>query len=269
MFDPYNIYKRQIRSSHSGQVLRKKIRRKSGKVYTNEELESAIPPLRALGYNVRKGNFYATQITSWSDVYNLDMGSVIFLNNLALPVLFSSIWPDIKSDFQDCLKIDPLSVVNLLFEIDLISINLYGQYNPTGTSHRFPALNLYISNSSDRISAIPPSGSPDLKVPSSNFNISFRSFSNSQIFLSESCILSTNDLWGYTNILTKKETLNSTYLNVIQRSQPAIITALRNDDYSVFDPTLFYSYISNGNQLPATISNSFLTLQVKMIIEHK
>lgn len=267
MFDPYNIYKRQIRSSHSGQVLRKKLRRKSGKVYTNEELISAIPPLRALGYHVEKGKFYSTQITSWSDTYILDTGSVVFSDTSATPFLFSTIWSDIKSDFQDCLSIDPLSVINLLFEIDLLSINLYGSYQTSGTV-TFPSIGLYIADPSKAISSGVWS-SLTISNPSNNFNVSFSSYSDSSVYLTESSTRSDTLFWGYAGFVTKNEIQDSNYLNVIQRGQPAIITALRNDDYSVFNPPLFYMFMSQAAQTPATISNSFITFQVKMIVEHK
>ena len=51
-YDPFRIYNKRSKSSHKGQVLRKKIPNWIGYCFTDEELERAINSLEARGYHL-------------------------------------------------------------------------------------------------------------------------------------------------------------------------------------------------------------------------
>jgi len=266
MFDPYNIYNRSTHKSHKGQVLQKRIPRYEGKAFTNEELEQAIPALRAAGYYV---NRRPLSKSAFRDIiYPLNLG-IFYLTDIASPVSlnWSDVWPTIKPDFESLLNIDPILVDSILFKIDVLSFSLEGQMN--FARHGTSSPTFYFIDPNSAISF--PQDTTQYAMQQNDPSIySLSCYSDTDVLMFR-CLTqagySENEI-GQVSIVNKLENTDNPYLYTITRQQPAILTALRNDDYSVFNPSLI-NILWNGTlyDVPISIQNTLITFRVHLEYE--
>ena len=113
-YDPFKIYSKRSKSTHKGQVLRKKIPNYIGYCFTDEELERAIQGLEARGYHIFAPGIRLPQTIFYTNVYIIDTGSLNFPNiNDVLTVKFHVVWNIVFNDFSRYLQIDQ---INLMIE---------------------------------------------------------------------------------------------------------------------------------------------------------
>ena len=260
-YDPFRIYNKRSKSSHKGQVLRKKIPNWIGYCFTDEELERAINSLEARGYHIYRPGVSSPQTIIKSDVYVISLGNLTFQNlNDTFSLQFSTLWNLIFFDFYNFLQIDPVRTSNVLFGIDILSINLYGRFQlPNAINNAFD-LNFYFFD-------------PNSPIDITNQQVSLAADSYSNIFSIQSSTHNNllgiykvtdynNVVRGIANVFQKQEATNSPYLYTIIRQQPAILTALRTQDYNTFDPILFNVQFTGAVPGPLSISHSNYTVRV-------
>lgn len=250
-YDPFRLYVRSQRSSHRGQVLRKKYYPYFGQAFTDEEIDRVIKSLEDRGYNI----FPPGTFSSGSNSFYHDTVGTFSIGEISFPppapselaFSFSTLWNAVEPEFAEILDASPDSITRLSFRIDIISINSWGVFGVNDISTEQSAISLYFQDSSKSISYMP------LNNIGHGFinHLSVQSLNNQKV-------LNFGAGYNYTSSkeLLKKEGLDSPYLMSFINTDPTIIVALKNKDYSGFNPILFNFVYSGDEPLPLTIPNT-------------
>lgn len=250
-YDPFRLYVRSQRSSHKGQVLRKKYYPYFGNAWTDEDLNRVMKSLEDRGYNIFPPGAFPSVSNSFSHdtVGIFNIGAITFPSPSPseLAFSFSTLWNVVEPEFSEILDASPDSITQFSFRIDIISINSWGVFELPSYNSNNSSISLYFQDSSKSITYMPscPIG------PGSRNHLSLQSLNN-QTLLNFSHIYN----YSYTEELSKKEGLDSPYLVSYIETDPTIIVALKNKDYSVFNPILFNFVYSGSQTLPLTIPNT-------------
>lgn len=260
-YDPFQIYTKRSKSTHKGQVLRKKIPNYIGYCFTDEELERAIDGLAARGYHIFKPGVnperFILKHLEHTYVYsNINLVDLNYAQNSQYTYHFSDIWSNVINDYADILAIDDTRVQQFSFYVGLISYHFGGQNNPAtvGTTATF---HFYYDD--DLI--------PDLDTTINIYNsnqqrLSFGAFSFN--FQKRATINGIS-----LNLGNKSVFQDRPYLNMTESQQPAILTALRNQDYQTFDPDILSWSITFQNQAATlTIDNHFISVVIGLGIKY-
>ena len=265
-YDPFQIYTKRSRSTHKGQVLRKKIPNYIGYCFTNEELDRAIEGLIARGYRIFKPGQRLSSKVFYSQVYNISSGSLTFDNlNDIKTVQFSTLWANIYNDFSPYLQVDPIRTSNVIFRVDIISINLFNLFQLPNASNSDTEILFYFFDPEAVIDIT--DSSVRFNSSSSNSSYSLQSLDNANLLAIYNILNAASRRAASTNIIAKLENTGEPYLNTIIRQQSAILTALKNQDYTVFNPSLFSVVFGGENLGPLSISDSMYTVRVHLQYE--
>lgn len=263
-YDPFRLYVRSQRSSHKGQVLRKKYYPYFGCVFTDEEVERVIKSLTDRGYNI----FPPGSFPSGSNSFSHDTVGVFNIGEISFPLpspselsfSFSTLWNVVEPEFSEILDASPDSISSFVFRIDILSINSWGPFSLSYSSSGNSSISLYFKDASQSIIYMPTTSI----AGAGDNHISVQSL-NTQKCLNFSLV--TN--YKFTEELSKKEGLDSPYLISYIETDPTIIVALKNKDYSVFNPVL-YNFVYTGSQaLPLTIPNTCATFHLHLEYDTK
>lgn len=264
-YDPFRLYSRQKTSSHKGQVLRKKFYPVLGDTYTREDLNRVIAALTAQGYQV-----YFPGVSPPSPpktilhgtVGTFDIGEISFPSPAPseLSFSFSTLWNAVEPEFSEILDVDPSSISNFEFRLDIISINSWGSFTAPSYNDKMAEISLYFQDSAKAITYMTSS---DIK-PGYQNHVSMQSLDNQKVlnlgFVYDS---------SYTQERSKMEGLDSSFLMSYIETDPTIIVALKNKDYSVFNPVLF-NFVYHGSQpLPLTIPNNVACFHIYLEYDTK
>lgn len=255
-YDPFQLYTRRQKSTHQGQVIRKKIPKYYGRCYTNEELEEAIAGLKARGYRIFNPGqpISVSQEMTRAFVYpHITASSFTINRNETFDIKFHNFWPNIKTDFSDILRIDNLRVSNLYFEVSLVSLIIRGftKSNPDAP------LSLRIQTSS--LGDTKPF--TVYEETGADTYLEYVSYLNDRMFIIKNLGA---DIIDYD--LPFMNDNPTPFLNYVSRQQVAILTALRDNDYLVFDPQIF-AIKEDDTQPSITIGNVILCIFVKLHIK--
>lgn len=261
VYDPFGLYQHHQKKSHDGQVLRKKLIPPQNYAISEEMLKQAQEILikagiRGFNSSVPQRLFIFKQYPNLSTA-NFELPPAIETN---LSFQFSNFWDIIKNDFAPIYNtVSPLSVTNISFIINFNSI-IFG---PSATVQA--PTNLFIRVQFDGYST--PSGTPFApQIQSGHTYISFSSY-DSISFIREQDVATNVDGGGF---VTKQTPTSHPFLSSVQNRSPAILTALKNSDYSVFNPTLIICLLRNlSDQYSVTFSNVIYNFSVELAVEYK
>lgn len=263
-YDPFRLYVRSQRSSHKGQVLRKKYYPYFGNVFTDEDIQRVINSLTDRGYNIfPPGTFPSGSNSFFHDtVGTLNLGEISFPSPhpSELSLSFSTLWNVVEPEFSEILDVSPDSITRFEFHIDIISINSWGAfYYPQNNPYNF-AISLYFQDQSKSINYL--KSQRIARDPQNHISV--------QSLSSQSAIhFSYANTTSVTEEFSKKEGLDTPYLYSYHETDPSIIVALKNKDYSVFNPVL-YNFVSSGDvPLPLSIPNTTATFHLHLEYDTK
>lgn len=238
-YDPFRIYARSHKASNKGQVLRKKYYPFLGNTFTQSDIQRVIDSLEQRGYNIFPPGAFppSSHETIFHDTVGvLSIGQITFPSNSSSPLsfLFSTLWDIIEPEFAPILNVSPDSISNFEFRIDIISINSWGNILCSSSTSTFP-ISLYFKDEAKSITFM-----PSIYIHSNDdYHISVQSL-NSSIVLN---FTSVNKQDSFEDQIPKKEGLDTSYLMGYLETNPSLITALKDKDYSSFNPILYnFSY---------------------------
>ena len=226
-YDPFQLYTNKQKKTHQGQVIRKKIPNYIGYCFTNEELDRAIEGLKARGYHIYEPGVNPERqfLKHLEHTYiypNIDLGNLQYANQTQYTYNFSDIWPLVINDYSDILSIDNLRVQQCHFFVSLISYSFGGMIAFTGNSG-IVSFSIYYDPTS-----VFPDESFGASTATTQWAFGASSFSDQYALKTQTRLIKSQ----------KVVATNIPYLNITERQQVAILTALRTEDYNVFDPQL-------------------------------
>ena len=176
-FDPFDLYSHRQGHSHNGQILRKKPVKPSYAI-SNEMVKDAKRVLESVG--LYSSNHFIPKF--FSNVYTMNSGQLQFpaIDNV-LSVSFQNLWDIIYDQFLPLLRVDPTSVSNLIFSIDIISINLFRNYNLPNANGSYTDIRFYFFDPAQTLD-ITGSGYGDLTFYNSFYGLfSLQAFDNANL----------------------------------------------------------------------------------------
>lgn len=256
LYDPFRLYTHHQKKSHDGQVIRKKLIPPQNYAISEEMLKQAQEILIKAG--IRGFNSSIPQ-----RLFNFKNYPNIEHTNLSIPsgestiqLLFSGFWDVIKQDFASIYNtVDPLSVKNIEFSIQLSSCILGPQIQTIGSS-----ANLRILFTFDGVSA----KGTNAPFSSGQMCVGCFSYTAQQYLYILQAPNSSSDASYFVN---KNTETTHPYLASVTNNSPAILTALKNSDYAVFNPQLLLISFNNSSASPFIISNVIYNLTVGLAVE--
>ena len=134
-YDPFRLYYRSQAKSHKGQILRKKYYPYQGLTLSDDDIKRVLETLENLNYRIfAPGEPLPIPPTPLSTHFQ-DVVFPFYTQSISFPasgytsiVKFALLWDHVYDFFSSLLNIDPQSVSNFSFTINVISINIYGQF---------------------------------------------------------------------------------------------------------------------------------------------
>lgn len=253
-YDPFRIYSRSQKASYKGQVLRKKYYPILGNTFTQSDIQRVIDSLEQRGFTISPPGTIFSRALFHDTVGIFNVGEITFPSNSPSPLsfFFSTLWNVVEPEFAPLLNASPDSISNFQFQIDIISINSWGKFKSTKSSF---SISLYFQDAAKSITFMPSVYVSD----GEDYHISVQSLSNQSVLNFTS--VHNQDL--YDDVLSKKEGNDTSYLMSYLETNSSLITALKNKDYSSFDPALYnFSFPSSSGNL--TLSNNFVTFHLHL-----
>lgn len=260
-YDPFRIYARSQKASNKGQVLRKKYYPFLGNTFTQSDIQRVIDSLEQRGFTIKPPGAYLSSTKSHDTVGTFNVGEYTF-PSISAPELsfsFSTLWNVVAPEFAELLDASPDSIINFEFRLDIISLSSWGViYFPSNNGYQ-THISLYFKDASKAIDYMPQ----NTLTSGVNRYFTVQSFNNEKL-------LNFSFVTSAPSEITKKEGLDSPYLMSYIETDPTIIVALKNKDYSVFNPVL-YSFVYSGSSspLPLTIPNSVATFRIHLSYDNK
>ena len=256
VYDPFRLYAHHQKKSHDGQVIRKKLIPPQNYAISEEMLKQAQEILIKAG--IRGFNSSLPQrlfiFKNYPNIEHTNLSIVSGDSNLSLQ--FSGFWDVIKNDFASIYNnVDPLSVKNIEFTIQLNSFIFGPQVQTIGST-----ANLTFHFTFDGFSK-------EWTIPclSGRMCVGCISYTTQQCFVEIQAPHNASD----TTILSTKDTETThPYLSSVTNNSPAILTALKNSDYTVFNPQLLLTSFNNASTSPFIISNVIYNLTVGLAVEY-
>lgn len=264
-YDPFRIYTRSNRSSHAGQVLRKKYYPFLGTTFSDETISQVIHSLAERGFRIfPPGRPLPTNELVFNDlVYTMGLGPLELSEHQHFyPFSFRVLWDVIYQQFSPILDAPLSHVSNFLFVINILSINLYGLFN-FSTTQGNSQFQFYFQ---DPVSIIQvPNGLYQLVNSNTNL-ISLQSVDH--LHYLESYILSQPPVQTQTigsSYLTEKlENTQNPYLYFYSYSDSSILPLLKSKDYEHFNPELYHLATGGNRNGPTIVNTSTVTFQVHL-----
>lgn len=259
VYDPFQLYTHHQKKSHDGQIIRKKLTPPPNYAISEEMVKQAQEILIKAG--IRGFNSLANKRLFIFKQYpyifqdNLDIGNA----ETTVTFSFSSFWDAIKADFAPIYNtVLPISVKQISFEVYLNSV-IFGPYSTSNGSY-----NVQYGFAFDGYST-PSSSTYSSYLSSSHFYISLSSINTSQ-FLIEIDGQGQSDSGGFVN---KNTETSHPYLTYVLNQSPAILTVLKNSDYTVFNPDLIQTIFKHPGNGILTISKVIYSVTVALAVEYK
>lgn len=265
-YDPFHLYSRSQKSTHKGQVLRKKFYPYLGSTFTDETIQRVIKSLEERGYRIfppgrpfpSKPDFIFRNL-----IYTLDTGVIDLLSpNQYYDLPFSLLWDAIFPSFSDILNPPLNRVSDFQILVNIISINLFGTFSYTSSGAA--QFNFYFEDPSS-VLLIPDTSY--IMVNSDVNLISLQSYSETQYLESYGLVykpgLGSEAISAKSKLENKLESLNSSLLYSYLNTEKSIIPFLASQDYTSINFPLynvaFGGSAANGS---AHIGSSSVTVQV-------
>lgn len=261
-YDPFRIYSRSNRSSHAGQVIRKKYYPLLGTTFSDETISQVIHSLEERGYQIfPPGRPLPSTKLKFNDlVYTLGTGPVELTQKQHFyPLSFQVLWDAVYSQFSSLLDAPLSKVSDFLFVMQIISINLFGPFvfstNNNDIQFQFyfgdPASILLVPDSTFHL------------INSNNNLISLQSIDNSTYLESFSLSIN-NDTIAGSNPVPKLENRDNPYLYFISSFDSSILPLLKSKDYAHYNPTLYHLATGGTRNGPTTVNSTTITVQVHL-----
>lgn len=257
IYDPFRLYTHHQKKSHDGQVIRKKLIPPQNYAISEEMLKQAQEILIKAG--IRGFNSSINQrLFIYQNYPNIEHTNLSINSGQSdLALTFSGFWDVIKSDFSSIYdSVDPLSVKNIEFKINLNSFIMGPQIQTIGSSavinftFTFDGVSRSINN---------------VPFGSGRMTIGCFSYTTQKYYFDLQTPNSSSD----SSVLSDKDTETShPFLSSITNNSPAILTALKNSDYDVFNPLLLLSHFNNQSTSPFILSNVIYNLTVGLAVEY-
>lgn len=265
-YDPFRLYSRSQKSTRKGQVLRKKYYPYIGSTFTDETIQRVIKSLEERGYRIfppgrslpSKPDFIFRNL-----IYTLDTGELALLTpNQYYDLPFSLLWDSIYPSFQDILNppLDRVSYFQIL--VNVISINLFGNF--VITSSGAGQFQFYFE---DPASVLLIPDTSYIMVNSDVNLISLQSYSETQYLESYGLVykpsLQNETIIAKSKLENKIEGLNGSTLYSYLNTEKTIIPSLASQDYtSINFPLYNVSFGGSSANGSAHIGSSSITVQV-------
>lgn len=260
-FDPFALYNHRLKYSHNGQIIRKKPY-KPDYAISGDMVKEAQRILAAVGiYN----STIPAPIPPITDVFTLygssdDPYLINVTDSNPVPVQWSAIWPSIKSRFNTLLNTSPSGFE---FQIKVISFTLFGvlsfpdqQSSPNPYFYfNNPAAALQIVQQTDLTAISGRNGAFGIQALTNNACLTFYDINSSNV----------NVDYGGFLVRPKNEGRENSALYTIASTDLTVFTALKDNDFTVFNPALINFYMSNS-RFPQRISDYQITFQVYMSV---
>lgn len=256
VYDPFRLYTHHQKKSHDGQVIRKKLIPPQNYAISEEMINQAKNILIKAG--IRGFNSSIPQrlvlFKNYPNIENVNLSIAPGESNLAL--LFSGFWDVIKGDFASIYNnVDPLSVKNIAFTIQLNSFIIGPRIETIGSS-----ANITFGLTFDGVSV-----EYTRTFLTGWMCIGCFSYTTQKFFLEINTPNSSSD----NSILQNKNTETAEpYLTSVTNHSPAILTAIKNSDYNVFNPQFLLLSFNNASTSPFVVSNVIYNLTVGLAVEY-
>lgn len=264
-YDPFRIYTRSNRTSHAGQVLRKKYYPFLGSTFSDETISQVIKSLEERGYQIfSPGRPLPSTLLKFNDlVYTLGTGPIELTENQHFyPLSFSVLWDAIYSQFSAILD-PPLSQVsNFLFVMQVISINLFGPFT-FSTSQGNSQFQFYFEDPAS-ILLVPDTA---YQLVNNNHNlISLQSVDNATYLESYAVHVypTQTQTTVRSSLVDKLENTGNPYLYAYSNFDSSILPYLKNKDYTHFNPDLYHISTGGNRDGPTIVNQSIITIQVHL-----
>lgn len=257
VYDPFRLYTHYQKKSHDGQVIRKKLIPPQNYAISEEMLKQAQEILIKAG--IRGFNSSVShRLFKFQTYPNLEHTNLsIPSGQSTLQLQFSLIWDAVKNDFASIYNdVDPLSVRDIEFQVQLNSFILGPQIQTIGPSS---VINFQFDfdGVSRQINNVPFS--------SGRGTIGFFSYTTQQYYFDLQTPNSSSD----SSVLSNKDTETThPYLSSVINRSPAILTALKNSDYAVFNPQFLLISVNNTSSSPYILSNVIYNVTVGLAVEY-
>lgn len=273
-YDPFHIYDRQIRKSHKGQVIRKKLVSPVGRIYSNKELDDVIPVLGRHGYHVipKSISIFYNQYDSRDFTWTKELGQLQINDLNPVHIQFSQVWNDnnIKNFYKPVFDIDPLTVIALNFEIYIQAVQIYGtiqlnnpQINGDNPGFNIPGTNVLFDPATT-------GGNVILASISTESNFSVFSYSSTNVMCQSSFERTDGRTVRDITLPSKQNIDSSAAIFHYSYHQPAILTALKNSDYTVLNPDLIdIGWLGDVGSLPFTSNHHLISVTINLEVVHK
>lgn len=267
IYDPYRLYTRSKRSTHVGQVLRKKYYPSEGVPIAREDMNRFLTNLTRQGYRI----FVPGQPLPsppeffYKDLFiTLNTGSLELTKGTFLSYKFSSLWDELYLNFSPLLDVPLSSVSDFLFSIDIISINYSGAFTFSTTSGN-TQFQFYFS---DPLSILAVPDTPFSFVNSNNNLISLQMQDDTtyleSFILTYSPSSSTTDSFVGSVSAAKLENTDRNSLMNYTSEDSSIIPSLKNKDYDSFNPSLYHVSTGGSRNGTTIVGTTSITVQVHL-----
>lgn len=256
IYDPFRLYTHHQKKSHDGQVIRKKLIPPQNYAISEEMLKQAQEILIKAG--IRGFNSSTPQrLFIYKNYPNIEHTNLqIPSGQSSFELTFSGFWDIIKNDFASIYNtVDPLSVKNIQFIIRLNSFIMGPRIETIGST----------ASIKFRLTFDGVSVEYERNFLTGWMCIGCFSYTTQKYFLEINTPSSATD----NSLLANKDTETAEpYLSSVTNNSPAILTALKNSDYAVFNPQLFLVSFNNSSASPFHISNVIYNLTVGLAVEY-
>ena len=249
--------------------MRKKYYPSEGVPIAREDLSRLLTNLTRQGYLIfapgqplpSPPEFIFKNLVITGDVGALEIPSVV--NESFMSVKFSLLWEAIYSQFEPLLGEDLSQVSDFIFSINILSINLNGDFSYSGST-AYSSQFQFFFNDPLSILAIPEI--PQQLVAGSNNLVSLQSLGDSHYLQSYalSYPATNTNRFGFSAAKAKSESLNTQYLYSYVFNDKSILESLTDKDYDSFNPTLFNVATGGTRSGPSYVSSSSITVQVHL-----
>lgn len=263
-FDPFDIYIPRTRPTTDGQIIRKRIRSDHVKpCYSYKQVEDAKKIVEKQYQIFPKGiNLYENQLAFYDDTLTLDVGGMQWQVRQPIPVSFSSVYSDLKTDMSSFFQVvSGKTIESFYFECDLLSIRLMGEI--TSTFATFWQVRNILKDNETYFNLGRLYNSAD-----TTNNYIDCSFINKALY----SYVSTDNTGVVQNAIAQKNFNNNIdFLDSNVTDEPEFLNNLINENFTENDFNLvnLVAYAASTSNYPVSIANLFLTIRIKMYAIYK
>lgn len=260
-YDPFRLYSRSQKASNKGQVLRKKYYPFLGNTFTQADIQRVIDSLEQRGYTISPPGTYISHTVSKDLLYMYSPGQVSIESigeSSFLP--FASLWDSVFPELSSYLSVDPESVSNFIFAIDIISVICYGDISMPNSNNQLVEILLSFDNPNDTFTVLrAPYGIQASSTVDSHFSLQSIDNQHALNTYSYDPSTSSDDSSAVVGIKNKSQNTDSPTLFTYLETDPDLIPVLQSKSYEIYNPHLYTLKLSGTSPGPFTIANSSAT----------